>query len=216
MKRSSPSTSSASRAKRSCASGSRSIAINVPCEPRRSATSRACPPSPNVQSITVCPGCGASSASSSSASTGVWARAPAALVPPVNRSRSLSALAAADEGRPRDGRRFDRLISSSVVDMRGYLGDAAQQRRSVLVPGVLAPQLQAIADANDDHVLLQLSVLAEEAGDHDPPGRVEIGGLRAAVEEALELRATRRERRQLGERAAGVALVLLWVPNAEG
>src|SRR6201999_2892661 len=108
--------------------------------------------------------------SSSSASTGTW---PAAMpVPPPPSpvgagERWVDATAALD-GRPRAGRRPDRLISSSVVDMCRYLRHAAQQRGSMVVPGVLAPKLQPIARPHDDDLLLQLRVLGEEARQHDP------------------------------------------------
>src|SRR3954454_15267777 len=73
MKRARMGSSSASAAKRSCAAGSRSIAMSSPSGPRRSATSRAWPPPPNVQSTATSPGRGASAATSSPASTGTWA-----------------------------------------------------------------------------------------------------------------------------------------------
>jgi hypothetical protein len=78
-------------------------------------------------------------------------------------------------------------MSSRMVDTRGYLCDAAEQRRSMIVPAASIPKLQAVADADDDDLLLQTGVLAEKAGDHDPPGGVELRVLRGAVEEALEL-----------------------------
>src|SRR3954454_7668580 len=65
-------SSAASSAKRSSAKGSRSIAISVPPGPIRSATNRAWPPAPNVQSTAVCPGCGSSTSMSSPARTGMW------------------------------------------------------------------------------------------------------------------------------------------------
>src|ERR1039457_2951989 len=106
-------------------------------------------------------------------------------------------------------------MSSSVVDMRGDLGDAAQQRRLVLVPAVLAPQLKTLSGSDDHDLLLQARVIAEEARNHDSPRGVEVRVLGAAVEEALELGQSRRQRRQIGERAAAVALVLLRMPNAD-
>src|SRR5579884_4468528 len=64
-------TSAASSAKRSSASGSRSIPISVPAGPRRSATRRAWPPPPNVQSTATSPGCGSRTSISSPARTGM-------------------------------------------------------------------------------------------------------------------------------------------------
>src|SRR5664279_2326993 len=158
MKRTEHATSCASSWKRCSASGSRSIATSVPEEPKRSASRRAWPPSPKVQSIAVCPGCGSSSANSSAASTGVWPLQPACW-PLWGRSVLASCLAPEADDRPRGGRRCERLMSSSVVDMRGDLRDAAEQRRSVGVPGVLAPKLQPLAGPDDDDLLVQLGVL---------------------------------------------------------
>src|SRR3954471_17002610 len=72
MKRVSQATSAASWAKAACAVGSRSIAISVPDGPSRSATSRAWPAPPSVQSIAVWPGSGSSASISSPARTGTW------------------------------------------------------------------------------------------------------------------------------------------------
>src|SRR3954465_3221672 len=74
MKRVSHGTSRAKASKRSSAAGSRSMQMSVPVGPRRPATSRAWPPSPNVQSIAVSPGCGSSRSISSPARTGTWVR----------------------------------------------------------------------------------------------------------------------------------------------
>src|SRR5918992_5757835 len=73
-KRVSQETSRANESKRPSAAGSRSMHTSVPVEPSRPATSRACPPSPNVQSTAVSPGCGSSSSISSPASTGTCVR----------------------------------------------------------------------------------------------------------------------------------------------
>src|ERR1700677_1129109 len=181
MKRTEQATSPASSSKRSAASGSRSIPMNVPSAPRRPAISSAWPPPPNVQSIAVWPGRGSSRSISSPASTGMCVL----------------------------------LMSSRMVDTRGYLCDAAEQRRSMVIPAAPVPQLQAIAHPDDDDLLLQAGVLAEKAGDHDPSGGVELGVLRGAVEEALELVQPRRQRRQLRERALGVALVVLGAPDPD-
>src|SRR5262245_44496829 len=48
------------------------MAISLPSPRSRSASSAACPPAPNVQSTTVCPGRGARAARTSSARTGTW------------------------------------------------------------------------------------------------------------------------------------------------
>src|ERR1039458_1577033 len=105
-------------------------------------------------------------------------------------------------------------MSSRMVDTRGYLSDAAQQRRSMVIPTAPVPQLQAVPHPDDHDLLLQFRVLAEEGGDHDPPGRVEVHVLRAAVKEALQLCQPGGERRQLSQRALGVALIVLRAPDS--
>src|SRR3954469_24772305 len=66
--------SRANSSKRSSAAGSRSMHTSVPVGPMRSATSRAWPPSPKVQSTAISPACGSSRSMSSPARTGTWAR----------------------------------------------------------------------------------------------------------------------------------------------
>src|SRR3984957_15925271 len=232
MKRIEQAASAASAAKRCSASGSRSIATSVPDGPSRSARSRAWPPSPNVQSIASCPGCGLSRSRSSLARTGVCEASCARMPPlawltgaPARRARaerdpSPPRLRRASSGpqlsrSPGRSRSPTSLASSSVIDTRGDLRDAAQQRRSMLVPCTLRPQLQTVAHAHHDDVLGELCVLTQEPGDHDPPGRVELRVVGAAVEEALELRQPRRQGRQLRQRAPGVALLLLRSPHAD-
>src|SRR5262245_22626054 len=72
MKRVRHDTSAASSANRSSAAGSRSMAMSSPPGPRRSATRRAWPPPPNVQSIATSPGWGSRRSTSSPARTGMW------------------------------------------------------------------------------------------------------------------------------------------------
>src|SRR3954451_16137532 len=72
MNRVRQSTSAASSAKRSSATGSRSRPMSSPSGPRRSAMRRACPPPPTVQSMATSPGRGSSRPSASSARTGSW------------------------------------------------------------------------------------------------------------------------------------------------
>src|SRR4051795_9528217 len=66
--------SRANSSKRSSAAGSRSMHTSVPVGPMRSATRRAWPPSPNVQSTAISPGCGSTRSISSPASTGMCVR----------------------------------------------------------------------------------------------------------------------------------------------
>src|SRR5256714_1279772 len=74
MKRVSHSTSRAKASNRSSAAGSRSMHTSIPPGPIRPATNRAWPPSPNVQSIAVSPGCGSRRSISSPARTGTCVR----------------------------------------------------------------------------------------------------------------------------------------------
>src|SRR3954464_3459869 len=71
-KRVSHATSPASSSKRASAAGSRSMQTSVPVDPIRSATRRAWPPAPKVQSTTVSPRAGAVMSISSPARTGTW------------------------------------------------------------------------------------------------------------------------------------------------
>src|SRR5215204_438776 len=71
-KRVSQATSAASSSKRASAAGSRSMQTSVPVDPSRSATKRAWPPAPKVQSTAVSPLAGAVRSISSPASTGTW------------------------------------------------------------------------------------------------------------------------------------------------
>src|SRR5918998_2896797 len=73
-KRVSQATSAASSPKWRCAAGSRSMQTSVPPGPSRSATRRAWPPAPNVQSIAVSPGWGAVRSINSPARTGTCTR----------------------------------------------------------------------------------------------------------------------------------------------
>src|SRR5215211_7180135 len=71
-KRVSQATSAASSSKRRSATGSRSMQTSVPAGPSRSATRRAWPPAPKVQSTAVSPGPGSVRSMSSPARTGMW------------------------------------------------------------------------------------------------------------------------------------------------
>src|ERR671924_1385321 len=71
-KRVSHGASPANSSKRSSAAGSRSMHTSVPAGPIRSASSRAWPPAPKVQSTATSPGAGAVRPISSPARTGTW------------------------------------------------------------------------------------------------------------------------------------------------
>src|SRR4051795_2905587 len=74
MKRVLHATSAANSSKWLSATGSRSMQMSVPPEPMRSATRRAWPPAPKVQSTASSPGCGSRMSISSPASTGTCVR----------------------------------------------------------------------------------------------------------------------------------------------
>src|SRR3954468_16594962 len=67
-------TSAANSSKRSAAAGSRSMQMSVPVDPIRSATRRAWPPAPKVQSTASSPGRGSRMSISSPARTGTCVR----------------------------------------------------------------------------------------------------------------------------------------------
>src|SRR4051794_7297013 len=179
MKRRRQLVSSASAAKRSSAAGSRSMAIKRPSGPRRSATSRAWPPPPNVQSTATSPGCGSRSSISSPARTGTWVA----------------------------------VMSSRMAKAGGDVGKLIGKRLVVVRPGVAAPDLEAVAGARDDDVLLQPPVLEQEAGHHDPPGCVELGVQRVGGEEAVQLARGLRERVHARKRRLHVGVVGLGGPD---
>ena len=54
------------------------------------------------------------------------------------------------------------LISRTGIDTRGDLRHAAQQRRAVLAPGSLVPQLHPLSCADHDDLLLQRGVFGQE------------------------------------------------------
>src|SRR5438876_2854618 len=206
MKRTAQGASRWKRARPSSASGSRSIATSVPDGPRRRATRRACPPSPNVQSIAHWPGWGSSSSISSAARAGMWR----ACSPP--RSRPVRRGAAGPLTRLKRPRLAD-VISSSVIDNGRDGGDAAQQGRLVRAPLALAPQLQPLAHAHDHDLLLEVRLLAQEGGDDHASGGVQFGVLRVPEKKTLQLRPARGERGQALERAPAVLVVLLRAPH---
>src|SRR3712207_2332158 len=172
-------TSAASSAKRSSATGSRSIATSVPVGPRRSATSFACPPAPNVQSTAVSPSRGSTVASSSAARTGTCIA----------------------------------VISASMAHPAADLADVGDELAALAVPLRAVPDLDAVARADDLHVLGEAGVLQEEGRDTDATGAVELGVLRRRGVEALELLALLGQRVEGLEDGAGELVVVLRLPQ---
>src|SRR3954451_23769039 len=128
--------SSASSAKRSSATGSRSMPTSSPSGPRRSAISRAWPAPPTVQSMATSPGRGSSSSSTSSARTGSWSAVMSSRVTKlsgdvVDGGRELRvevrpALAVPDLHRLAGADDDDVLAQAGVVDQRRRHHDAAR------------------------------------------------------------------------------------------
>src|SRR4051812_556439 len=156
MKRVSHGSSAASSAKCLSATGSRSMAISVPSGPSRSATSRAWPPAPNVQSIAVSPAWGASTSTSSAARTGTW---------PSVCCRGMSS-----------------RMAKSTRDVVHLGGQAIVED----LPGALVPDLQAVLGAHDHDVLLQRGVVHERGRQADAAGAVELAVVGVAGVKALD------------------------------
>src|SRR4051794_33058278 len=86
------------------------------------------------------------------------------------------------------------VMSSRMAKAGGDVGKLIRKRLVVGRPGRAAPDLEAVARARDDDVLLQLAVLEEEARNADATRGVELRVQRVGGEEAVELA------RGLGER----------------
>src|SRR2546423_9123679 len=127
MKRVSHSTSRAKASNRSSAAGSRSMHTSIPPGPIRPATNRAWPPSPNVESTAVSPGCGSRRSISSPARTGTCVR----------------------------------VMSRRMVKALGDLLDLAYYAGLRLGPAPAIPDLDVVAVADGDDLLLDPRVLEE-------------------------------------------------------
>src|SRR6476659_4349260 len=152
MKRVAQGTSPANAAKRSSASGSRSMQTNSPEAPIRSSTRRAWPPAPNVQSIAVWPGEGSSTSISSPASTGTWMAVM---------SRSS-------------------VTGSRSGESPCHLGDGRLEAPLLLVPAGAVPHLDRVEVPDQHHIARELRAVDQGLREHDPTGRVELRVERAA------------------------------------
>src|SRR3954453_4312878 len=177
-------TSAASSAKRSSATGSRSIPTSRPSGPRRSATTRACPPAPKVQSTATSPGRGSSASMSSPARTGTWT---------VVMSSS---------------------VAMSLSEPRGDLRHVGDDVAVVGVPLLPLPDLEALARAHERDLAVDPRVVLEIAREHHPPGAAELGGRRVRREVARELALVRRQRVAPGEDRGRPGVVVLGAPEA--
>src|SRR4051812_23562907 len=105
------------------------------------------------------------------------------------------------------------VMSSRMAKAGGDVGKLMRKRLVVVRPGGAAPDLEAVARARDDDVLLQLAVLEQEGRDPHAPGRVELGVQRVRGEEAVQLARGLRERVHPRERRLHVGVVGLRRPH---
>src|SRR4051794_11306767 len=157
MKRAAQGTSLEKDVKRSSASGSRSMQTSSPEAPIRSATRRAWPPAPKVQSIAVWPGDGSSTSISSPASTGTW----------------LAVMSRSSVTGSRPGKASRQLRHRFL------------EARLLLVPAGAVPYLDRVEVPDQHHLARELRPLDQRLRQHDPAGRVELrveraGGVVAA------------------------------------
>src|SRR2546430_11446702 len=138
MKRVALATSSEKAANSTSACGSRSMQISSPDGPTRSATRRACPPAPNVQSIATSPGAGSIRSISSAASTGMW------------RVMSRSSVTG------RSGQ--------SACQLRRLL----LEPRLLLAPAGAVPHLDRVEVADQHHLARELGLVDQRLRKHDP------------------------------------------------
>src|SRR3954451_22020827 len=104
-------------------------------------------------------------------------------------------------------------MSSRMAKAGGDVGKLIRKRLVVVRPGGAAPDLEAVARARDDDVLLQLAVVEQEGWKAHPPGRVELGVQRVGGEEPVQLARGLRERVHPRERRLHVGVVGLRRPH---
>src|SRR4051812_26035498 len=105
------------------------------------------------------------------------------------------------------------VMSSRMAKAGGDVGKLIRKRLVVVRPGGAAPDLEAVARARDDDVLLQLAVVEQEGRKAHPPGRVELGVQRVGGEEPVQLARGLRERVHPRERRLHVGVVGLRRPH---
>ena len=171
------------RSNRSAAAGSRSMQITRPAGPSRSPTARACPPPPNVQSITVWPPAGSSRSTSSRSRTGTCSVGIRRSVAERRGGRGSSARAAAITPRP-------------------PLARSASAR-----PRPRVPDLEMVVRADDHARPPEPGVLDQVPRDPHPAGAVERLVVRAGVEPAPHHPALRMQRALAGDESVGERLV---------
>src|SRR4051812_31592188 len=107
------------------------------------------------------------------------------------------------------------VISPSMAESGGDVGDVARERVVVLGPGPAIPELEAVAPAGHDDPLAEPRVLEQEARDPDPAGAVELGVDRVGREVAVELVGLAAERMEVLERLPRVRLETLGRPDGD-
>src|SRR4051812_27747910 len=157
MKRVEQATSSEKAANCASACGSRSMQMISPAGPIRSATRRAWPPDPKVQSIATAPGSGSRTSSSSPASTGTW----------TVMSRSS--------------------VTCSTGKAARQLRHGLVESGLLLAPAGPVPDLDRVQVAHQHDLPRQLRLVDQRLGKHDPPGGVQLGVERARRIAALEV-----------------------------
>src|SRR3954471_18844965 len=105
------------------------------------------------------------------------------------------------------------VMSSRMAKAGGDVGKLMRKRLVVVRPGGAAPDLEAVARARDDDVLLELAVVEQEGRNPDAARGVELGVQRVRGEEAVELARRLGERVHPGERRLDVGVVGLRRPH---
>src|SRR3954447_1500929 len=102
-----------------------------------------------------------------------------------------------------------------MVKDGGERGKLKRKSLVVVRPGGAAPDLEAVARARDDDVLLELAVVEQEGRNPDAARGVELGVQRVRGEEAVELARRLGERVHPGERRLHVGVVRLRRPHLD-
>src|SRR4051812_3661604 len=157
MKRAAHGASPANEENCASACGSRSMQISSPEGPIQSATRRAWPPEPKVQSIATWPGCGSRRSISSPASTGTW----------MVMSRSS--------------------VTCSTGQSSRQLRHGLVESLLLLAPAGAVPHLDRVEVPEEHHAAREPGLVDQSLRDHDPPRRVELAVERARRIAALKV-----------------------------
>src|ERR1044072_1086949 len=188
--------------------------IRVPSRPRIEATRRAWPPAPKGQSTATSPGCGASSSTSSVASTGLCDMGMT--------TRLLLSASGARSGAERTAGGSLRMLiwgvwlrlaaMSPAPPCCKALGDLRRGGVELGLlpgPGLGVPDLEVLARADHDAGAGERGVLDQRPRDADPARRVERVVERAAVKAAAQAAGVLAERAVGRQEVVGEPLELL-------